>query len=112
LAEHLFRHEAGARCAELVPEIFDDLRLGDHFTLQSVFGYFTLFGGGVDGGLQTFEYGFVFGYTIQHEDLPLPGVLQFIPVLELSGETELNKVDRGHNSLLGDTDALLARKAQ
>jgi hypothetical protein len=48
----------------------------------------------------------------QHSDLvtgevekgfgPLPGVLQFIPVLELSGETQLNKQDRGHNSLIGD----------
>lgn len=88
--------------AELVPKIFDDLRLGDHFTLQSIFGYSTLFGGGANGGLQTFEYGFVFGYTIQHHDWPLPGVLQFIPVLELSGETQLNKQDRGHNSLIGD----------
>jgi hypothetical protein len=88
--------------AELVPKIFDDLKLGDHFTLQSVFGYSKLFGGGVDGGLQKFEYGFVFGYTIQHDELPLPGVLQLIPVLELSGETELNKGNRGHNSLIGD----------
>jgi len=88
--------------AEVVPKIFDDLKLGDHFTLQSVFGYSTLFGGGADRTLQTFEYGFVFGYTIQHDELPLPGVLQLIPVLELSGETELNKADRGHNRLIGD----------
>ena len=88
--------------AEVVPKIFDDLRLGDHFTLQSIFGYSTLFGGGPDRTLQTFEYGFVFGYTIQHDELPLPGVLQLIPVLELSGETELNKADRGHNRLIGD----------
>jgi hypothetical protein len=88
--------------AEVVPKIFDDLKLGDHFTLQSVFGYSTLFGGGPDRTLQTFEYGFVFGYTIQHDELPLPGVLQLVPVLELSGETELNKADHGHNSLTGD----------
>ncbi len=88
---------------ELVPKAFNDLKLGDHFTLQSVFGYSTLFGPGEDGGgLQTFEYGFVFGYTIQHQELPLPGVLQFIPMLELSGETQLNKADHGNNSLIGD----------
>jgi hypothetical protein len=28
-------------------------------------------------------------------------VQQFIPVFELQGEMELNKRDRGHNSLLG-----------
>lgn len=88
--------------AELVPKVFNDLRLGEHFTLQSIVGYSTLFGGGEDGGLQTFEYGFVFGYTFQHKELPLPGVQQFIPVFELQGETELNKHDRGHNSLLGN----------
>ncbi|MGA8656186.1 MAG: hypothetical protein WB586_08550 [Chthoniobacterales bacterium] len=95
-------HSSVSKNAELVPKIFNDLKLGDHFTVQSIFGYSTLFGGGADGGLQTFEYGFVFGYTIQHAEFPLPFVLQFIPVFELSGETELNKQDRGHNSILGD----------
>ena len=80
---------------ELVPKVFNDLRLGDHFTLQSVFGYSMLYGPGEDGGLQTFEYGFVFGYTIQHERTALPGVLQLIPMFELSGETELNHADHG-----------------
>lgn len=87
---------------ELVPKVFNDLKLGDHLTLQSVFGYSTLFGPGEDGGLQTFEYGFVLGYTIQHTELPIPGLLQLIPMFELSGETELNKEDHGHTSILGD----------
>jgi hypothetical protein len=87
---------------ELVPKFFNDLKLGNHFTLQSVFGYSTLIGPGEDGGLQTFEYGFVLGYTIQHRELPIPGVQQLIPMLELSGETELNHADFHHNSLVGD----------
>jgi hypothetical protein len=88
--------------AEVVPKIFDDLKLGDHFTLQSVFGYSVLYGSGDDGGLRTFEYGFVFGYTVTHEQLSLSCVQQFIPVFELSGATELNKADPGHDSLLGN----------
>ncbi len=88
--------------AELVPKIFNDLRLGEHFNLQSILGYSTLFGGGSEGGLQTFEYGFVFGFPIQHKELPLPDVLQFIPVFELSGNTEINDATPGHNSLLGN----------
>ena len=87
---------------ELVPKIFNDLRLGDHFTLQSILGYSTLVGPGEDGGLQTFEYGFVFGYTIQHEQLPIPGVLQVIPVFELLGETTLNHDEKGQTSFEGD----------
>src|ERR1035437_8863732 len=86
---------------EVVPKVFNDLRLGDPFTLQSILGCSMLFGNEADGGLATFEYGFVFVYTIPHEQLPLPKVLQFIPVFELTGETELNKQDPGHNSLVG-----------
>jgi len=87
--------------AELVPKIFDDLKVGN-FTLQSIFGYSILLGPGDEGGSQAFEYGFVFGYTIQHDKLPLPDVEQLIPFLELAGETELNKDQSGHNSLLGN----------
>ena len=82
-----------SRNAEWVPQIFNDLKLGDHFTVQSVLGWSTLLGGGEDGGLRTFEYGFSFAYAIPHRELPLPGVQQFIPMFELVGETELNKED-------------------
>lgn len=87
---------------ELVPKIFNDLRLGNHFTVQTVLGYSALLGSGDQGGLDSFEYGFVFGYRIDHKELPLPHVRQVVPVLELSGETELNKDNPGHNSLRGD----------
>jgi hypothetical protein len=87
---------------ELVPKLFNDLKIAN-FTLQSLVGYSTLFGPGEGGGgLQNFEYGFVFGYTIQHEQLPLPGVLQFIPMFELTGETGLNKDSAGDTSLTGN----------
>lgn len=94
-------NSAVSKNTEFVPKIFNDLKLGEHFTLQSVFGYSTLFGGSDDGDLQTFEYGFDFGYTIPHSELRLPGVQQFIPMFELAGETELNQADSGRNSLLG-----------
>ena len=95
-------NSALSKNTELVPKIFDDLRLGEHFTMQSIFGWSKLYGGGDEGGLETFEYGFDFGWTFQHRDLPLPGVQQLIPVLELAGETEWNKDNPGHNSLLAN----------
>ncbi len=96
--------------AELVPKIFDDVKVGN-FTTQAIFGYSTLFGPGDDGGLQTFEYGFVFGYTIQKAQLPLPFVLQTIPYMELIGETELNHDNPGQNSLLADAGLRFNLKA-
>ena len=91
-----------SRNGEWVPKIFDDLKLGDHFTLQSIFGYSVLSGGGEDGGLQNFEYGFVLGYTIPHDELPIPGVQDLIPVVEFSGATQLNHEDHGANSVLAN----------
>jgi len=96
--------------AELVPKIFNDLKVGD-FTLQSVLGYSTLFGPAPDGGLQLFEYGFTFGYTIPHRILPLPAVQEFIPMFELIGETELNQGNPGQNSVLGNAGFRLNLKA-
>jgi hypothetical protein len=90
------------RNAELEPEIFNCLKLGDHFTVQSVLGYSTLLGGGDDGGLRTLEYGFSFAYAIPRRELPLPGVQEFIPMCELGGERGLNLDEAGQNSVLGD----------
>ena len=87
---------------EFVPKIFNDTKVGEHFTAQSIFGWSTLTGGGADGGLQTFESGFTFGWTLQHHELPLPGVQQFIPMFELVGETPMNKDNSGNTSLLGN----------
>lgn len=90
------------RNGELACRIFNDLSLGRHFTLQSVLGFSHLYGAGEDGGLQTFEYGLVFGYAVSHRELPVPGIRQLVPVLELKGETALNKEAAGGNSLLGN----------
>jgi hypothetical protein len=91
-----------SRNTEVVPKVFDDLIVGDNFTVQSIFGYSTLFGPGPDRKTQHFESGFVFGYAIQHSQLPLPDVQQFIPVFELKGETAINKQAAGRTGLVGD----------
>ena len=94
-------NSAVSKNTELVPKVFNDLRVGDHFTLQTVLGYSTLFGGGDEGGAQVFESGFVFGYTLQHKEFPIPGVQQFIPMFELTGETDVNG-GSGETSLVGN----------
>ncbi len=86
---------------EMVPKVFNDLKIGN-FTTQSVLGYSVLFGPGDEGGLQSFEYGFLFGYTIGHNQLHLATVQEIIPFLELVGEREMDKNNSGHNNLLGN----------
>ncbi|HWE02307.1 MAG TPA: hypothetical protein VG326_07820 [Tepidisphaeraceae bacterium] len=87
---------------EIVPKIFNDLRIGEHFTLQTIIGYSFLRGSGDEGGDQSFEYGMVFGWTVPHSELPLPKVDQLIPVFELSGSTLLNTHGAGTDNLVGD----------
>jgi len=86
---------------EFVPKIFNDLKFGQ-FTLQSVLGYSTLSGGGEDSQRQALEYGFVLGYAIPHDKLPIPGVVQLTPVFEMAGEKALNKAEAGQNNILGN----------
>lgn len=86
---------------ELEPEVFDDFKFGNHFTIQATLGYDKLFGGGDDGGSEEFEYGFDFAYTIPHTQLPIPGVESISPMFEVSGELGLNEDENGQNSVLG-----------
>jgi hypothetical protein len=94
-------NSAVSKNTEWNPVVFNDVKLGEHFSIQTVLGYDALLGGGENGGLQTFEYGFAFGYAVPHGELPLPGVKQFTPLFELDGETELNNGESGQSSLLG-----------
>src|SRR5438132_7932187 len=59
-----------------------------------------LFGPGEDGGERVLEYGLVFGYSIPHRLLRLPGVLEIVPMAEITGETGLNHDTR--TALVGD----------
>jgi hypothetical protein len=103
-------NSAVSQNTELDPEIFNDLKLGEHFSFQTVLGYSALLGGGDNGGLQTFEYGLVFGWSIKNSELPLPGVERFTPLFELEGETGLNQGESGQNSLLGSAGFRLELK--
>ncbi len=87
--------------AELVPKLIDDLRLGEHFSVQTILGYSFLFGSEPEGGTQTFEYAVVVGYSFERQDLHLPHIERIIPIFELIGDTALNNGRRGHNNLSG-----------
>jgi hypothetical protein len=87
--------------AEAVAKVFDSMRLGQHFSLQAIGGYSVLMGPGEEGGNRTFEYGLVAGYNLPRKTLALPHIEELIPILELKGETGLNKELAGRNNLSG-----------
>ena len=88
---------------EIVPKVFNDTRIGEHFTVQTILGYSFLRGSEATGaGEQHFEYGMVFGWTFPHSELPLPDVQDFIPVVELQGATLFNTRQGGDDNLVAN----------
>ena len=60
---------------EAAPALFDDLRLGAHFSVQSLFSLSWTFGSKPQGGARQFDYGASrSGYTIEDEEFKVPGV--------------------------------------
>ena len=87
--------------SEFEPAFFNDLKIGRHFTVQTVLGYSRLFGNGKHDGEEEFEYGVALSYTITREQLGIPGVRQISPLLEAQGDLGLNLGEAGSNDLLG-----------
>lgn len=85
---------------EVVGKVFDALRVGKHFSLQTIAGYSVLIGPG-EGGNRTFEYGAVAGWTLDRHDLAVPHLEQITPIVELKGERALNGESSGENDLSG-----------
>lgn len=85
---------------ELVPQIFQLARIGQHLSIEASAGYSMLIGPD-EGGTNTLEYNLVLGCNLEHDELPVPGVLRTIPLFELNGETGLSRQATGRNALSG-----------
>jgi hypothetical protein len=85
---------------ELVPQLFQLLRLGEHVSVEASVGWSVLIGP-VARGENSLEYNVVLGYNIEREQIKLPGVQRVIPIFELNGSTGLNHEERGENALFG-----------
>lgn len=83
------------------PAIFDDLRIGERFSVQTFFGYSWFLGSSPELGAHAFEYQLAFGYSIEDEQLHLPGIERLTPILELVGETAVGARRAGHDNLTG-----------
>lgn len=85
---------------EIVPQLFQLMRFGEHFSVQTSVGY-SAFVGPDAGGDRSLEYNAVFGYNLEHQQLPLPGILRTIPIFELNGSRALSGKSSGQNTLFG-----------
>jgi hypothetical protein len=86
---------------EIAPGIFDDLKIGEHFSLQSLFAMSWILGSRPQGGTRTFDYAVGFGWSVEDEEFAIPRVERLTPMLEMIGETTLDGSSAGHNSLTG-----------
>jgi hypothetical protein len=85
---------------ELVPKLFNLTRLGEHLSIQTALGDSILIGP-VGRGLWTLEYDAVLGYELPQNQLPLPGVISAVPLVEFDGELAVNQAGAGHDILFG-----------
>jgi hypothetical protein len=86
--------------ASISPGMFDDLAIGNHFAVQSLFSFTHTFGT-LPTGRAAFEYGLAFSYAIEDEQFSVPHVERLIPSVELVGETALDGPAAGHDILTG-----------
>jgi hypothetical protein len=84
---------------ELVPALFQLMRIGEHVSVQIGTGVSFLIG--LDNPVNTLETNVILGYEIEHDQLPLPFVLSTVPMFELNDETTLSGLQSGANSALG-----------
>jgi len=85
------------RDVELVPQIFDLLRVGNHFGFQLHVGYSTLIGSDPTNQ-KTLEYAGDFSYSIDSSIVRLPNeLIAIVPIIEIAGERALNNWDESDN---------------
>ncbi len=99
-----------SRDTEVVPKLAKLARLGKHVSVQTNVGYSMLFGPD-EGGARTLEYSAAFGYDLDYDDLPLPGVAHFVPQFGLKGTRGLRGPDSGLEQLFGVVGARLDMKS-
>jgi hypothetical protein len=82
---------------EVVPGLFDLLRIGDHFGFQDHLGLSTLYGGDENHD-STLEYSGDFSWIIDNTEINLPKeILGIVPMIEVAGEHRVNHGDFSNN---------------
>jgi len=97
-------HTEVSKDFEVVPQLFNLFRFGQHLSLQASAGLSTTIGPDAPGH-QTLEYSAVLGWVFQDGEIPLPKFLAtFYPVVEIVGERSLN--DGDYTNMLTGTAGL------
>jgi hypothetical protein len=79
-----------SKSGEVVPKLFNLLRVREHFSVQASVGLSTIVGP-EESGDQTLEYAGVFGWSFEPDELPLPNFIhRVVPIVEVIGERGLN----------------------
>ena len=98
-------HYSFSRNADIEPEVFNELKLGEllsPFKPSSAIPRFSA-AATTEAKHTLFDYGLNFSWIFPHRQVPfLPAVQQLIPMFELVGETGINGDEAGQNSLMGD----------
>ncbi|MGC8625011.1 MAG: hypothetical protein ACP5VQ_07075 [Phycisphaerae bacterium] len=73
----------------LYPQVYQLLGIGNHLSLQGSFGTAFLTGSKL-GGQKEINWSAIIGYNLYHKDLPIPGIADITPIMEIVGSDPIS----------------------
>lgn len=88
----------------LYPQVYQLLGIGNHLSLQGSFGTAFLTGSKL-GGQKEINWSAIIGYNLYHKDLPIPGIADITPIMEIVGSDPISGSSGGRQAISIDFGA-------
>ncbi|NNM87641.1 MAG: hypothetical protein HKL95_03890 [Phycisphaerae bacterium] len=86
------------------PQVYQLLGIGRHLSLQGSFGTAFLTGSKL-GGQVEMKWSAIIGYNLYHKNLPIPGIADITPIMEIVGSDPISGTNVGQQSISMDFGA-------
>ena len=88
----------------LYPQVYQLLGIGNHLSLQGSFGTAFLTGSQL-GGQKEINWSAIIGYNLYHKNLPIPGIADITPIMEIVGSDPISGSNVGQQAISIDFGA-------
>ncbi|MGC8539668.1 MAG: hypothetical protein ACP5QA_03450 [Phycisphaerae bacterium] len=88
----------------IYPQVYQLLGIGNHLSLQGSFGTAFLTGSKL-GGQKEINWSAIIGYNLYHKDLPIPGIADITPLMEIVGSDPISGSNVGQQAISIDFGA-------
>ncbi|MGC8551514.1 MAG: hypothetical protein ACP5O7_01470 [Phycisphaerae bacterium] len=88
----------------IYPQVYQLLGIGKHLSLQGSFGTEFLTGSKL-GGQKVITWSAIIGYNIYHKNMPIPGIADVTPIIEIVGSDPISGASVGKQAISIDFGA-------